>query len=101
MDMKTITNIFIAGSLALAAMLFAACKQEESPVAKAVLASEQYIEFEAEGASPVAVTVFSDGNWVADYPSWITLSQTSGCRLSQCMFSPVGSPGCSRPPGFP
>ncbi len=78
MDMKTITNIFIAGSLALAAMLFAACKQEESPVAKAVLASEQYIEFEAEGASPVAVTVFSDGNWVADYPSWITLSQTSG-----------------------
>ena len=76
--MKNLKNIFLSGSFALAALLFVACQQEESPVAKAVLTSEQYIEFNAENAAPVDVTVYSDGNWVADYPSWITLSQTSG-----------------------
>ena len=56
-----------------------ACTPEEKdPVAKAVIASSSVLQFEAVGAQAQSITVYADGDWTADSPDWITLSQTSG-----------------------
>lgn len=69
-------------SLAAFALLFGAgiaCTPvEKDPVAKAVIASSSVMQFEAVGAQAQSITVYSDGDWTADAPDWITLSQTSG-----------------------
>lgn len=77
MDMKRILSL---GALALmiGAGLAACTPVEKDTVAKAVIPSASVMQFEAVGAAPQTITVYSDGDWVADSPSWITLSQTSG-----------------------
>ncbi|MBQ9462870.1 MAG: BACON domain-containing protein [Bacteroidales bacterium] len=74
--MKNIKQIVLCG-LALAGIL-SSCTKEADPVAKAVMAQNTYLEFEATGAAPQAMTIYSDGDWTVDAPDWITVSQTSG-----------------------
>ena len=76
MNMK---RFFSLASIALILGSGLACTpMEQDPVAKAVIASSSVMQFEAVGAQPQSITVYADGDWTADAPEWITLSQTTG-----------------------
>lgn len=70
--MKSIAVAFVA------AMTITSCTQEEDSVAKAVLASVEYMTFAATDAPAQTITVYSDGDWTVDAPEWITVSPASG-----------------------
>lgn len=74
--MKRVKQIIIC-VLAFAGIM-SSCTKEADTVAKAVMAQNTYLEFEATGAAPQAMTIYSDGDWTVDAPDWITVSQTSG-----------------------
>lgn len=80
--MKTAMNMKHLSLFASLALLFCAgisCTPvEKETVAKAVIASSSVLQFEAVGAAAQSITVYADGDWTADSPDWITLSQTSG-----------------------
>ena len=76
MNMKRILSIAFLALLIGAGV--SCTPMEKDPVAKAVIASSSVLQFEAVGAQPQSITVYSDGDWTADTPDWITLSQTSG-----------------------
>lgn len=56
-------------------------------MAKAVLASASSLEFAAEGASPQIITVYSDAQWVADVPDWITIDPETGSGTTEVTVS--------------
>lgn len=65
-------------SILFAAFMFSACQKEEQKVAKAVLASAGALNFDAQNAPSQIITVYSDAEWVADVPEWITIEPCTG-----------------------
>ena len=64
--------------LAAGSVLLAGCQNEEDPIAKAVLASASSLSFAAEGAQPQMIPVYSDAQWIADVPEWVTIEPATG-----------------------
>lgn len=54
------------------------CNDDEDQLSKAVLASATTLNFEAQHASEKMITVYSDANWIAEVPEWVTISPTQG-----------------------
>ncbi len=54
------------------------CDKDESTLSKAVLASTGTLNFAGQGASPQIITVYADGDWVAEVPDWVTVEPASG-----------------------
>lgn len=54
------------------------CNDDEDQLSKAVLASATTLNFEAQNASEKMITVYSDANWIAEVPEWVTISPTQG-----------------------
>lgn len=54
------------------------CNDDEDQLSKAVLASATTLNFEAQNASDKMITVYSDANWIAEVPEWVTISPTQG-----------------------
>ena len=73
--------------LAAGSVLLAGCQNEEDPMAKAVLASASSLSFAAEGAQPQMITVYSDAQWIADVPEWVTIEPTTGSGTTDVTIS--------------
>lgn len=80
MDFKTQTYPIIALGLALLCSLstLSSCGNDDTPMAKAVLASANQLNFDGTNASEKLITVYSDATWTVDAPSWVTVTPTSG-----------------------
>ena len=78
--MNYINNIKnIALGLFLASAVFAGCKEEIDPAAKAVQTETPSVTFAATDAPEQIVPVYADGEWVADCEAeWVTISPMSG-----------------------
>ena len=73
--MNYINNIKnIALGLFLASAVFAGCKEEIDPAAKAVQTETPSVTFAATDAPEQIVPVYADGEWVADCEAeWVTM----------------------------
>lgn len=76
--MKLLYKILMAAAASPLLFCAVSCTDEETPAAKAVLASENYLRFDAKGALPKTVSVYSDGFWRVEAPEWVKASQVSG-----------------------
>lgn len=65
-------------AFAFGAALLSSCSKEDGGAAEAVLASDSFITFATQNAPAHTITVYSDGDWTADTPSWATISPASG-----------------------
>ena len=73
---KYILKTVLAVSSAMLALN--SCKDEDTGMAEAVLASDTYISFAAQDAPSHTITVYSDGEWRVDGPSWVTVDPARG-----------------------
>ncbi len=74
-----IKHYMMATLVMLSACFMSSCKDDDGDsMSKAVLASASNLTFEGTGATSQIITVYSDANWVADVPEWITISPTTG-----------------------
>ncbi|GAB6008237.1 BACON domain-containing protein [Dysgonomonas reticulitermitis] len=70
---------YIMVFLLLASMnLLEGCRDEESTLSKAVLASAGTLNFEATGRLEKIITVYADADWVADVPEWVIVTPALG-----------------------
>lgn len=58
--------------------LLSGCSEDESSLAKAVLASASSLNFEANEAEEQIITVYADADWSTEYPEWITVTPAHG-----------------------
>lgn len=54
------------------------CSDEETPMAKAVLASANQLNFNGTNASEKLITVYSDATWMVDAPDWVHVEPATG-----------------------
>ncbi len=86
-------NRFIYGALAFLAALAlpVGCVEEQSPEANAVQTKETEVVFAARNAEPQTISVFADGEWLADVTEdWIDLSVMSGDKNTEVTISVTG-----------
>lgn len=69
------------------ATIAVSCNKEEKMVAKAVLASASSLKFDGTDAVPQMITVYSDAEWVADVPEWVTIDPTTGSGTVDVIIS--------------
>ena len=74
--------VAVAGVLALAS-----CQPEESPLARAIMTSVSGLQFDATGAEPQTITVYSDADWTVEAPEWVTVDVVSGTRTMDVTVS--------------
>lgn len=60
---------------------------DDSGVAKAVLASTSVINYEAEQAPSQMITVYSDATWTCEHPDWITVEPETGSGTTEVRIS--------------
>lgn len=73
-------------SVLAAAGVMTGC-QEEDNVAKAVMASANALSFPGEEAAEQMITVYSDAEWTADVPDWVTIEPTTGSGTTDVTVS--------------
>ncbi len=67
------------------------CVEEQSPEANAVQTKETEVVFAARNAEPQTISVFADGEWLADVTEdWIDLSVMSGDKNTEVTISVTG-----------
>ena len=79
----------------LAAAIFAvalsgsltSCQNEDETLARAVLASAESLTFKGEDAAPQMITVYSDAQWVAEVPEWVTIEPQTGSGTTEVTVS--------------
>ena len=72
-------------------MIPAGCVEEQSPEANAVQTKETEVVFAAKNAEPQTISVFADGEWLADVTEdWIDLSVMSGDKNTEVTISVTG-----------
>ena len=74
--------VAVAGVLALAS-----CQPEESPLARAIMTSVSGLQFDATGAEPQTITVYSDADWTVEAPEWVTVDVVNGTRTMDVTVS--------------
>lgn len=75
-----------AFSLLAIAGVVTGCEEEEN-VAKAVMASANSLSFPGEDATEQIITVYSDADWTADVPDWITIDPSTGSGTTDVTVS--------------
>lgn len=74
-----IKHYMMAALVLMSSFMMSGCKDDDGDsMSKAVLASASNLTFQGTGAAPQIITVYSDANWVADVPEWITISPAAG-----------------------
>ena len=76
MKNKLLSLLMVVGLLC--GLSLTSCKDNESGVANAVIASSHAINFPVSGTFPVSVEITSDGVWHVDTPDWITVTPSTG-----------------------
>ena len=67
--------------------LVAGCQEKGDDTAKAVLASVESLDFPAENPQPQLITVYSDAQWTAEVPEWVTIDPTTGSGTTDVTVS--------------
>lgn len=75
--MKRINYIMLSILLVFSGLI-EGCKDEETAMSKAVLASVGTLNFEATGTSEKIITVYADADWVTEVPEWVTVTPDFG-----------------------
>lgn len=82
--MKFKHYILPAVALLASALMTNSCSDDDNDgVAKAVLASAKVLTFDGTGADPQIITVYSDAQWVADVPEWVTIDPETGSGTTE------------------
>lgn len=77
--MNLFKKSYIAAMSVVAAFgILTGCEEEETGVAKAVMASASTLIFDAQNPDEQVITVYSDGNWSADVPEWVSIFPSEG-----------------------
>lgn len=85
--MNFIRQSYLA-ALSLVAMAGAITSCDKSDnVAKAVMASANALTFPGEEASEQIITVYSDAEWTADVPEWVTIDPSTGSGTTDVTVS--------------
>ena len=85
--MNSIRKSYLAAfSLLAMAGVFTGCEEEEN-VAKAVMASANSLSFPGEEATEQIITVYSDAEWTADVPEWVSIEPTTGSGTTDVTVS--------------
>lgn len=85
--MNFIRQSYLA-ALSLVAMAGAIISCDKSDnVAKAVMASANALTFPGEEASEQIITVYSDAEWTADVPEWVTIDPSTGSGTTDVTVS--------------
>lgn len=85
--MNFIRKSYLAAfSLLAMAGVFTGCEEEEN-VAKAVMASANSLSFPGEEATEQIITVYSDAEWTADVPEWVSIEPTTGSGTTDVTVS--------------
>lgn len=66
--------------------VFTGCEETEN-VAKAVMASANSLSFPGEEATEQIITVYSDAEWTADVPEWVSIEPTTGSGTTDVTVS--------------
>ena len=86
-NMNFIRKSYLAVLSVLAATgAFTSCDKSEN-VAKAVMASANSLNFPGEEAAEQIITVYSDAEWTADVPEWVTIEPTTGSGTTDVTVS--------------
>lgn len=73
-----IINVFIVSIIAIFGCLVTSCSDDETGLSRAVLASTELLVYDVEPSESQMILVTSDGDWVAEFPEWITVAPSSG-----------------------
>lgn len=85
--MNFIRKSYLAAfSLLAMAGVFTGCEETEN-VAKAVMASANSLSFPGEEATEQIITVYSDAEWTADVPEWVSIEPTTGSGTTDVTVS--------------
>lgn len=77
--MNLFKKSYIAAMSVVASVgILSGCEEEETGVAKAVMASASTLTFDAQNPDEQVITVYSDGNWSADVPEWVSIFPSEG-----------------------
>lgn len=71
-------NYYILSLIALVGCVFTSCKDDETTLSRAVLASVDLLEYDAIPSGPQIITVISDADWISEAPEWVTISPATG-----------------------
>ena len=86
--MRFFKNLYRSALVAVAGVLaLASCQPEESPLARAIMTSVSGLQFDATGAEPQTITVYSDADWTVEAPEWVTVDVVSGTRTMDVTVS--------------
>ncbi|MCM1477966.1 MAG: hypothetical protein NC045_08655, partial [Bacteroides sp.] len=82
--MKKFLNISLYALVTLIGFAFTACDDDDdSGVAKAVLASTGNLTYEATSAPGQIITVYSDATWTCEHPDWVTVEPETGSGTTE------------------
>lgn len=88
MTMNKIFNIFKFALVAVVALSFSACSDDDDNVpAKAVLASVSNLQYDTESATPQIITVYSDAVWTCEHPDWVIVEPETGSGVTEVRIS--------------
>lgn len=86
--MRFFKNLYRSALVAVAGVLaLASCQPEESPLARAIMTSVSGLQFDATGAEPQTITVYSDADWTVEAPEWVTVDVINGTRTMDVTVS--------------
>ena len=78
----------MASLVLFASCMVSSCKDDDNDSsAKAVLASAKSLTFEGIGSAPQVITVYSDAQWNAEVPEWISISPATGSGTTEVTVS--------------
>lgn len=84
---KKYTFIILYLILLLGVNTLVGCSDEDTPTAKAVLASANLLNFNGTSASEKLVTVYSDAAWTVDTPDWVHVEPATGSGITDVTVS--------------
>lgn len=81
--MKKISLLMLSLVAAFGLVLTSCNDDDDSGVAKAVLASASVVNYDATQAPGQIITVYSDATWTCEHPDWVTVEPETGSGTTE------------------
>lgn len=85
--MKKISLLMLSLVAAFGLVLTSCNDDDDSGVAKAVLASASVVNYDATQAPGQIITVYSDATWTCEHPDWVTIEPETGSGTTEVRIS--------------
>lgn len=76
--MNKMFKYFMLALVATVGFGLTACDDDDTTVARAVLASANSLSYDATGADEQLITVYSDATWTCEHPDWVVVTPETG-----------------------